>query len=258
MTLSPRDTPARPARQIRRVAPSLGAVLLGCLCLGLFLPARAQSNPFLEVIVTRNVFALKEPPPPPPPPDNTPPAPKLTLVGIANVLGARKAVIKTEPAPGAPPARAGVAGAPPGGPEPPLILTEGETREGVKVLAIDEAAGSVRVENQGQPLTLTLLEHGPKVPTGPAVAAAPPGVAPGRPGAPRPPGVPGVVTVPPGGAVTTLRPPTAPPPPVPSLPTTFPPGMTAEMQQRIAERYGLPPIPGQPVPTPTLPGTPSQ
>jgi hypothetical protein len=47
--------------------------------------------------VTRNVFALKDPPPPPPPPDNTPPAPKLSLVGIANVLGTRKAVLKTEP-----------------------------------------------------------------------------------------------------------------------------------------------------------------
>lgn len=170
---------------------------VGFAIVGLLVGAAAllgSVNPFTEVIVTRNVFALKEPPPPPPPPDTTPPPPNITLVGIANVLGERKVVLKPQPPPGSPP-RPVSPGSPPPGQEPPLVISEGAMVDGISVDSIDEVAGVVRLSNNGIPLTLTLENDGPKVPTGPVAAAPVPGGAPGQPGVGRPPGVPGAVAV---------------------------------------------------------------
>ena len=157
--------------------------------------ARADSNPYAEVIVTRNAFGLKDPPAPPPPPDNTPPPPKLTLVGIANVFGVKKAVIKTQPAPGAAPKPA-TPGGPPPGQEPPLTIDEGKMLGGIDVKSIDDVAGVVKVVNGGQEYTLTFEKDGIKAPIGPAAGTpGAPGGVPGMPnptGMPRPGGLPGV------------------------------------------------------------------
>jgi len=158
--------------------------------------AHGEVNPYAEIIATRNVFGLKDPPPPPPPPDSTPPAQKITLIGIANVLGVKKAVLKPQAAPGAP-GKPPIPGSPPPGQEPPLVLTEGAMQDGITVVSIDEDTGTVKVDNNGQELTLSFAKDGLKVPSGPAAPA--PGVAGlpgglGQPGIPRPPGMAGLVT----------------------------------------------------------------
>jgi hypothetical protein len=142
--------------------------------------ADVSSNPYRQTIVDRNVFGLKSPPPPPPPESFKPPPSKLILVGIVNIFGTKKAVIKSaEPpkpaAPGQPPVA-----------DDPYVLTENQSKQGIEVLEIDEKAGSVKVDNNGQPETLTFDKNGAKLPSGPAVPA--PGVAPaGAPGGiPRP------------------------------------------------------------------------
>jgi hypothetical protein len=170
--------------------------------------AVADVHPYADIIVTRNVFDLKEPPPPPLPPDTTPPAPTIKLVGIANVLGQRKVVLKPQPAPGAPP-KPGTPGQPPPGQEPPLVISEGDMREGISVESIDEVSGIVKLNNNGIALTLTLDKDGPKAPSGPAapVPGTPGQPVPGQPGIPRPPGMPGMVTT---GGANTLPPGIAP------------------------------------------------
>ena len=130
--------------------------------------ADVPSNPYRQTIVDRNVFGLKSPPPPPPLESPKPPPSKLILVGIVNIFGTKKAVIKSaEPpkpaAPGQPPVA-----------EDPYVLTENQSKQGIEVLEIDEKAGSVKVDNNGQPETLTFDKT--KLPSGPAVPA--PGVAP--------------------------------------------------------------------------------
>jgi hypothetical protein len=217
-----------------------GLVGTGVICLAIVvgLASRADVNPYTELIVTRNVFGLKDPPPPPPPPDTTPPVPKLTLVGIANVFGIKKAVLKTQPAPGTPP-KPGVPGGPPPGQEPPLVIVEGTMQDGVTVQSIDEAAGIVKVDNNGQALTLSFDKDGLKAPSGPAAPAAGQPGFPIQPAIPRPPGMPGAVSV------------VNPQPGMPAIPA----GMTEEMQQRFRQRYGIPAAGVAPVPFPNaVPG----
>ncbi len=157
------------------------------------LPVVAEVNPYSDMIVTRNVFGLKDPPPPTPSPDLTPPAPKITLVGIANVLGIKKVVLKPLAALGGPP-KSLASGVSPLGQEVPIVLTEGATQDGIEVLSIDEASGTVRVNNNGQMLTLSFEKDGLKVPNGPvAIASGQPGLL-GQPGIARPPSLPGNVT----------------------------------------------------------------
>jgi hypothetical protein len=187
---------------------NLSAAATVCLVLCFAISSLSEINPYAETIVTRNVFGLKDPPPPAPPADTTPPAPKITLVGIANVFGVKKAVLKPQPAPGTP-AKAPVAGQPPAGQEAPLVLTEGAMQDGITVVSIDEANGIVKVDNNGQSLSLSFDKDGMKAPSGPAVSApGQPGL-PGQLGIPRPPGMPGAVTaagvnpVQPGVAVPT-------------------------------------------------------
>jgi hypothetical protein len=183
---------------ICRRSPAIRACRIWAILLTLsaVVSSQAEVNPYADIIATRNVFGLKDPPPPPPPPDTTSPAPKITLVGIANVLGVKKAVLKPQPAPGTP-AKAPLPGQPPLGQEPPLVLTEGAMQDGITVVSIDEANGIVQVDNNGQALTLSFDKDGMKIPSGPAapVPGTPgaPGL-PGQPGIPRPPGMPGMVT----------------------------------------------------------------
>lgn len=153
--------------------------------------ADIPGNPYHQVIVDRNVFGLKSPPPPPSPESLKPPPSKLILVGIVNVFGTKKAIIKSAEAPKpAAPGQPQVA-------DDPYMLTEGQAQQGISVLAIDEKGGSVMVDNNGQPETLTFEKNGAKLPSGPAVPA--PGVAPGgAPGGIPRPGMPGVLPVRPG------------------------------------------------------------
>lgn len=175
----------------------LGQMLLSnLLVLGLASPSIAvvdvASNPYRQAIVDRNVFGLKSPPPPPPPESLKPPPSKLILVGIVNVFGTKKAVIKSsEPPKPAAPGQTPVA-------EDPYVIMEGNRDHDVEVIEIDEKTGSVKVINSGQPETLTFEKNGAKLPSGPSVPA--PGTTPTGPaggGIPKPgglirPGMPGM------------------------------------------------------------------
>jgi hypothetical protein len=114
-------------------------------------------------IVDRNVFALKPPPAPEPP--KPPPAPptKIILTGITTILGKKQALLKAQiPAKPGEPAR-----------EVSLILTEGQRDEEIEVIAIDEKANTVKVNNSGTIQTLNFEKDGPKL------TSAPPGARPG-------------------------------------------------------------------------------
>jgi len=169
------------------------AGLLTVVCVDV--PAYGEVNPFIDIITTRNVFGLKGPPPAPPPTETKSTPPKIILIGIANVLGVKKAVLKPQASPGTP-AKAPVLGQLPPGQESSLILTEGAMQDGIAVLSIDELTGTVTVDNNGQELTLTFEKDGMKVPSGPATPAlgvsSQPNLA-GQPSIPRPPGVSGMV-----------------------------------------------------------------
>lgn len=150
-----------------------------------------EVNPYSQAITNRNVFALKDAPPPPPPAEATPPASKITLIGIANVMGQKKAVLKVQAVPGTPPKGASH-DQPMTGQEPPLVLVEGVMQEGVKVISIDEVSGNVQIDNNGQVSVLTFENDGLKVPSGAASPSTSPGSQgrqPDQMGIPRPSGL---------------------------------------------------------------------
>jgi len=145
-------------------------------------------NPYSEAITNRNVFALKEPPPPPAQTEVSPPAAKITLIGIANVMGRRKAVLKAET--GRP--KPAIAGQPAPGQEPPIVLEEGGMLDGISLVSIDERNGSVKVDNNGEVLVLTFERDGLKAPSGAASPTQSPGLPNRQPefaGLPRPGGM---------------------------------------------------------------------
>jgi len=164
-----------------------GGKVLVSLCAGLALCVAANAaaddslgNPY-HGIVERNIFALKPPPPPAPPPDDKPPPVKITLNGVTDILGRKLALMETPPPPAKPGEQAKS--------KQSLILTIGERQNDIEVLDIDPIAGSVKVNNAGSIVTLTLEKDGPKL------ASTPPRAAPGAPGkgVPPPPGaLPGV------------------------------------------------------------------
>ncbi len=146
--------------------------------------ADIASNPYRQVIVDRNVFGLKSPPPAPDPGSLKPPPPKIILLGIVNVFGTKKAVLKSAEAP-----KPTAPGQPPVA-DAPYVINEGDMQQGITVLTIDEKGGSVRIDNNGQPETLTFKENGAKLTPGPAVPT--PGAVPaGMPGGIPRPGMPG-------------------------------------------------------------------
>lgn len=111
------------------------------------LPA-SQHNAY-HAIIERNVFHLVPVPPPSPPP--APPLPEVTLTGITTILPEKCALLKIRyPAGPAGPAK-----------EEACILRSGEREGPVEMLAIDERAGCVRVNNSGTVMTLTF---GPQKP----------------------------------------------------------------------------------------------
>lgn len=130
-------------------------------------------NPY-SGIMEKNVFGLKPPPPPVETVQTSAPPAKITLLGIANMFGTKKAILKA-----AEPGKPAAPGAAPQ--DTAVVLAEGEAQQGIEVNEIDERAGSVKVNNHGIAYTLTFEKDGVKLPAGPAPSAP---VVPGIPGAP--------------------------------------------------------------------------
>jgi len=140
--------------------------MLGTLafCAGAY--AISADNPY-QNIVDRNVFGLKSPPPPPDPELNKPAPPKITPTGITTILGNKRALFKVQ-MPARPPEPAK---------EQSYIMTEGEREGQIEVLEIDEKAGSIKFNDYGTVVTLSLEKDGAKPQPGPPM---------GVPGAPQP------------------------------------------------------------------------
>jgi hypothetical protein len=141
-------------------------------------------------ISTRNVFGSKPPPPPAPveaPPEPPKERPDFFLSGFTRKGGQAKAFISYQ-----------IKGKPMEFPEPLLIGVE---VDGIKLLEVDESTESVRIEYNGEELTLDFDKNGVKA------VAAPSGAVPGLPGAPG--NLPTIQPNAPRGSV--------PPPPVPAF-----------------------------------------
>ena len=109
--------------------------------------AAAADKPYASII-SRNMFGLL-PIPPPPSANAGPPAepkPKITPNGIMMLFGKLEALFKV--------ASKGKAGQPPG--DVPYVLAEGEMQDGITVVKINQAEGTVTFDNHGeiQPLAL--------------------------------------------------------------------------------------------------------
>lgn len=126
-------------------------------------PTREQFSNIPE----RNVFGLKEGQPEQETAPKGPP-PKITLTGITTLLGNKLALMRA-----AIPAAPGTAGQ-----EKPLMLSEGQRDGNIEVLEIDERAGSVRVDDAGEVMTLTFAKNGvkPSSPGGPSAVVNASGV----------------------------------------------------------------------------------
>jgi hypothetical protein len=152
---------------------------------GFTLAARAElkDNPY-QIIVDRNPFGLKGiPPPEPPKKEEAPPEPPpdIKLTGITTLLGTPKVFLQLEDKK----AKGKFTFPPP--------IAEGETENGVTVVAIDTENMKVRIKNGDAETTLDFKSNGVKPGGGgTAVAsAAVPGIVPAHPGAP--PAIPGAV-----------------------------------------------------------------
>lgn len=126
---------------------------MGLLMLGLnarLLVTDASGHPYTG-IAARNVFGLGPPvtQPPGPPPA---PLPRIRVVGITTILPDKRALLKVE-FPAQPPELAK---------EVSCILTLGQREGPIEVLAIDEAAGTVRVNNSGTEMLLSFASDSPR------------------------------------------------------------------------------------------------
>lgn len=135
--------------------------------LGLSLGAKAlvaetSGNPYLG-IAGSNVFRLK---PPQRQGTDLPPAPlpRAKAVGITTILRAKLALLKVY-LPAIPPEPAK---------EFSCILTVGQREGPIEVLEIDEMAGSVKVNNSGTVMMLTLEKGSPRPQNPPLLPEPPP------------------------------------------------------------------------------------
>ncbi len=118
-----------------------------------------------QAIFQRNAFNLHEPPPPP---KVEPPPPQINvkLAGITT-FPSKKALLVVKVA---------------NKPDDTPVMKEGEREGDVEVLAIDNAAGTVRIRSNGMEATLSLEKDGIEAAAAPVVAANPGmPVAPGMP-----------------------------------------------------------------------------
>jgi hypothetical protein len=128
-------------------------------------PGRAQTdnpatNPY-EAIVGRNVFGLKDPPPPvDPTATQKVEPPKMKLQGISTILGRKQVLVK-------------VLAKPPTRPKDESLVIDEKMRKGeLEVLEIDENAGTVKFNNNGEIVTLSM--NNPDDIDRPTPGAAPP------------------------------------------------------------------------------------
>jgi hypothetical protein len=145
-------------------------VLIGSLLVVAMKPVttNASENPYAG-ITDRNVFDLKPPLAPVRPEDLKTPPPDLKLTGITSILGMKQALLKAQ-IPARPPQQAK---------EEFYILTEKQSEGDVEVIAIDEKAGTVKVNNHGTPQTLDFVNNGVKLPNAASLPVPPgPGQAP--------------------------------------------------------------------------------
>jgi len=110
-------------------------------------------------IAGSNVFRLRPPsrqdPGPPPAP-----LPGVTPNGITTILGDKRVLLKLH-LPARPPEPAK---------EVSCILAAGQREGPIEVLAIDETTGSVKLNNSGTVMVLTLAKDGPRLQTAPPPA----------------------------------------------------------------------------------------
>lgn len=144
----------------KRTAWLLSALVL---CLGATALVADTPGHAYAVIPDGNVFGLR---PPPRQEAATPPAPLpgVTPVGITTILGDKRVLLKVR-LPARPPEPAK---------EASCILTVGQREGPIEVLEIDETAGSVKVNNSGTVMVLTLGKDGPRQSTVPLAPGPPP------------------------------------------------------------------------------------
>jgi hypothetical protein len=182
--------------------------------------AEAAGNPY-QGIAERNVFNLKPPPPATPPEPPPPPAPKITLTGITTILGNKRALLKLQE-PAKPPQAAK---------EVSYILTEGQRDGDIEILAIDEQAGTVKVNNHGTVQELSFDKDGVKLSNNPLAP-------------PLSPNLPGVVArTPPGPNENPLNPALK---RIPGPTPLQPPTRTLRLPQLPQAPGSRPPPPGAP------------
>jgi hypothetical protein len=207
-----------------------------------------------DVIVTRNVFALRDPDPPldtNQPVVNTPP-PNVKLTGIMEIFGKKQALfmVQKNAQPGKPP-------------DQPVscIMGEGQRQEGLEVLEINRTARKVTVKIDGSVSTLTFDATTPSGPdrfsanlANPALGRMHPQARPGfnpnmmNPGAPTPPAPP-LPTNPnlPPGAVNTGFPLQGQNPPEPAAPVA-PQETVPAANETLPGQTSVPAQPAQNIP----------
>lgn len=151
------------------------AGMLGVAPLQGVTPTSNPKDHSYQSIIDRNPFGLKPPPPPapPPPPQTNPANSEIVLTGIASVVKPTQAYLMRKEA---------------GKKDPSYYnLSQGQVKDGIEILQIDEKARSVKIRNAGLETFLTFATHGVKAPAG---TPLPPPPAPGAGGAPVPGGVP--------------------------------------------------------------------
>jgi len=138
--------------------------LLVTLALGLgakAVVADTPANPYSR-ITGRNIFGLRAERQPPEPP--AAPLPRVVAVGITTLLPNKCALLKVYwPARPPEPAR-----------EVSCILAVGQREGPIEVLEIDEGTASIKINNSGKVMVLTLAMDGPKPQTAPPAAGLPP------------------------------------------------------------------------------------
>jgi len=127
----------------------VGSMAISALVLGTSAAVSADTGPY-QRIPARNVFDLRDPPQTPQMPEPPPtPRSKIRLTGITTIFGDKRALLMVqEPTfPGKPP-----------GPETSYILAVGQRQGDIEILEINEKAGTVKVNNDGNISVMTFDE----------------------------------------------------------------------------------------------------
>jgi hypothetical protein len=107
-------------------------------------------------IAKRNLFALKAKPITEPAAEPEKPRSRITVAGIATVNKRKQVVLNVQAPAGAPGQQAK---------NESMLLSEGQREGQLEVVSIDEKQGSVRLNDYGTVMTLTLDKNGPPTPS---------------------------------------------------------------------------------------------